>query len=130
MKKRGPKILSPEQKRVYTVSVRLNESEMRLLNLQRNKIQKGEFLRLSFLNSAPPVVPEINQNLYFELSKCAGSLATVAAEMRSGGFVQLTEIENLIKNFRLLLITSTPSKPAKRGVKIPPIEESKEGGEK
>lgn len=102
--KRGPKSLQPEEKRNFTVSCRLNLKEVQRLDNLRKRLTKGEFLRLCFINHVPQTIPEINQQAYFELSKVAGNLATLATAMRSGEFIQFDEIKTLLSEFRLKLI--------------------------
>lgn len=46
--------------RTHCISVRLNEKELDILNSQRKIYSKGEWLRMSFLQNLPPVVPTIN----------------------------------------------------------------------
>jgi hypothetical protein len=102
--KRGPKNLNPQELRNFTISCRLNAEEVKRLDNLRNRVTKGEFLRLCFLNLAPQTIPELNQQAYFELSKVAGNLATLATAMRSGEFIQLSEIKTALTEFRVKLI--------------------------
>ena len=50
-----------ENLRVHCVSVRLNNSELNILDQMRKQHAKGEWLRLCLLKTQPPVVPEINR---------------------------------------------------------------------
>jgi len=50
-----------ENLRIHCVSVRLNNSELNILNLERKQYAKGEWLRMCFMKSEPIVVPEINR---------------------------------------------------------------------
>lgn len=59
------KIYSPplaENLRIHCVSVRLNNSELNILDQERKQHAKGEWLRMCLLKTQPPVVvPEINR---------------------------------------------------------------------
>jgi len=50
-----------ENLRIHCVSVRLNNSELNILDQERKQHAKGEWLRMCLLNTQPPVVPEINR---------------------------------------------------------------------
>lgn len=50
-----------ENLRIHCVSVRLNNSELNILDQERKQHAQGEWLRMCLLNTQPPVVPEINR---------------------------------------------------------------------
>lgn len=50
-----------ENLRIHCVSVRLNNSELNILDQERKQHAKGEWLRMCLLKTQPPVVPEINR---------------------------------------------------------------------
>ena len=50
-----------ENLRIHCVSVRLNNSELNILDQERKHHAKGEWLRMCLLKTQPPVVPEINR---------------------------------------------------------------------
>jgi len=50
-----------ENLRIHCISVRLNNSELNILNQERKQHAKGEWLRMCLLKIKPPVVPEINR---------------------------------------------------------------------
>lgn len=50
-----------ENLRIHCVSVRLNNSELYILDQQRKQHAKGEWLRMCLLKTQPSVVPEINR---------------------------------------------------------------------
>lgn len=46
--------------RIHCVSVRFNQAELEILNINRRDKSKGEWLRLTSLEKLPVIVPEIN----------------------------------------------------------------------
>ncbi|HDL7858694.1 TPA: hypothetical protein PXP63_004161 [Yersinia enterocolitica] len=52
--------ISKKSLRNYCVSVRLNQNEVEIINLQRKERSKAEWLRMALLNRLPPIVPSIN----------------------------------------------------------------------
>ncbi|EMR9976299.1 hypothetical protein WKN40_004439, partial [Escherichia coli] len=60
--------------RQHCVSVRLNKEELQFLNEKRGNIRKGEWLRKSFLNTTPPLIPPINLDAWKELGKISQNL--------------------------------------------------------
>lgn len=50
-----------ENLRIHCVSVRLNNSELNILDQERKQYAKGEWLRMCLLKTQPLVVPEINR---------------------------------------------------------------------
>lgn len=50
--------------RTHCVSVRLNNSELNILNQERKQHAKGEWLRMCFMKNQPIVIPEINRNAW------------------------------------------------------------------
>ncbi|WP_414617331.1 hypothetical protein [Yersinia intermedia] len=52
--------ISKQSLRNYCVSVRLNQNEVEIINLQRKERSKAEWLRMALLNRLPPIVPSIN----------------------------------------------------------------------
>lgn len=90
----SPTILShhkkaPEKKHIndlvrsHCVSVRLNNSELQLLNTKRGSTSKGEWLRMSFLQNLPPVVPTINTEAWKKLSDILQKLNRIALHIDS-----------------------------------------------
>ncbi|MGQ7019987.1 plasmid mobilization protein [Vibrio cholerae] len=102
----GPKPLDAKDKRTHTVSVRLNEAELEQLDSERaeRKMQRGAYLRSAFLNQVPPVVPEINRQAWFELSKAAANLNQIAKALNHGKPVGLGEIIDQLAKFRCMLL--------------------------
>ncbi|MCW9585394.1 hypothetical protein ORL36_12290 [Klebsiella pasteurii] len=63
-----------ESLRIHCVSVRFNKEELEILNSNRGKKSKGEWLRLTSLNRLPPVVPAINIEAWKSLSDISQKL--------------------------------------------------------
>ncbi|MDI9276308.1 hypothetical protein QMZ65_03685 [Pantoea sp. EABMAA-21] len=53
-----------ENLRIHCVSVRLNNSELNILDQERKQHAKGEWLRMCFMKNQPIVVPEINRSAW------------------------------------------------------------------
>ena len=81
-KQSGRRDLPGSELRTHCVSVRLNDQELKRLDDARGRFQRGESLRMVTLNELPKPVPQINEQVVFELSKSLGNLATVAGFLR------------------------------------------------
>ncbi|GAB8777256.1 hypothetical protein OkiPb00507_05820 [Escherichia coli] len=90
--------LSRKQIRNHCVSVRLNDKELTLLNEKRGQHRKGEWLRLSFLNALPGVVPAINIKAWRSLADLSQKLNKIVAHLdnKITGKLYLGKNENLI----------------------------------
>lgn len=75
--------LKPEKlsKRVYCISVRLNNKELEILNVNRGGYNKGEWLRMAFLHKLPSIIPEINIESWRALSDISQKLNRIAAHI-------------------------------------------------
>lgn len=94
-------------KRNHCVSVRMNSEELRRLNIVRGKIRCGTYLRLMFNESSPVSVPEINQQAYAELARSASNLNQIAHHLNSKGDIEVTQVLNALRDFRLMIIGVT-----------------------
>lgn len=76
-------ILKPENlsKRIYCISVRLNNKELEILNVNRGSYKKGEWLRMAFLHKLPSIIPEINIEAWRALSDISQKLNRIAAHI-------------------------------------------------
>ncbi|EMM3515884.1 hypothetical protein RZ575_002532 [Citrobacter freundii] len=74
------KISKPENlsKRVYCISVRLNNKELDILNVNRGSYKKGEWLRMAFLHKLPSTIPEINIEAWRALTDISQKLNRIA----------------------------------------------------
>jgi hypothetical protein len=84
--KRGPKPLMSSERRLHTVSVRLNLTELAELDSARAgvKMQRGEYLRAASRGVLPPTIPSINREAWAELAKVAGNLNQYQAAIIEG----------------------------------------------
>lgn len=62
------KKLPPNRIRRHTVTVRLNDIELAKVNGSRNQLSKSCWLRSSALQQLPPIVPELNQEAWHQLT--------------------------------------------------------------
>lgn len=62
------KKLPPNRLRKHSVTVRLNEVELRKVNQFRGQLSRSCWLRSSALKQLPPSVPEINKEAWQELT--------------------------------------------------------------
>lgn len=77
------KLRSDDRIRIHCISVRLNNNELKILNLKRGNKSKGEWLRMSFLQNLPPVVPTINTEAWKKLSDILQKLNRIALHIDS-----------------------------------------------
>ncbi len=105
-RRRGPAPLSEADKRVHTVSVRLNDSELAWLDSKRILVnmQRGEYLRAASLNRLPPSIPELNQQAWASLARTAGNLNQIAYRLNTGDTLPLAEVKLVLETFRRNLI--------------------------
>ncbi len=94
------------------MSVRLNNEELTLLNEKRGRHRKGEWLRLSLLNTVPGVVPAINIEAWRSLADLSQKLNKIVFHLdnkSAGSHLTKTElfaVKRQISDLRLHLITA------------------------
>jgi hypothetical protein len=91
-------------KRTHCVSVRLSPAELDLLDGRRGRNQRGSYLRACLLDKLPPIIPPVNLSLYRDLGRALGNLSTIAVAMRSGKYVELPEVLQVVRDLRMRLI--------------------------
>ncbi|ELY4724317.1 hypothetical protein [Cronobacter sp. 153480017-3] len=64
--------------RTHCISVRLNNTELQLLNTKRGSMRKGEWLRMASLQKLPPVIPAINTKAWIALTDISQKLNRIA----------------------------------------------------
>lgn len=64
--------------RTHCVSVRLNDTELHLLNTKRGSTPKGEWLRMASLEKLPTIVPPINLSTWKTLGEINQKLNRIA----------------------------------------------------
>lgn len=77
------KLRSGDRIRIHCISVRLNNNELQILNIKLGNKSKGEWLRMSFLQNLPPVVPTINTEAWKKLSDISQKLNRIALHIDS-----------------------------------------------
>ncbi len=70
----GPTPLDPALKRVHSVNVRLNDSELAKLDAARGKYQRAAWMRMAGIGKMPPTIPAINQKTWTSLSTVVSNL--------------------------------------------------------
>ena len=75
-RRRGSPCKERSEKRDLLVWVRLTESEMEKLDVQRKSVSmgRGEYLRAASLHKLPKIIPEINKESWLELSRLSSNL--------------------------------------------------------
>ena len=92
-------------KRDYCVSVRLHADEVAILDSRRQRNQRGSYLRAVLLYKAPPVIPQVNQQLHRDLGRALGNLSTLATSMRGGSYIELQDVLAAVRDLKMLLVT-------------------------
>lgn len=105
-RRRGPAPLDPAEKRVHSVSVRLNDAELARLDTQRKavRMQRGEYLRAAALHRLPPTIPELNREAWVALARTTANLNQIAHRLNSGDALPLAEVRVMLDAFRRDLI--------------------------
>lgn len=67
--------------RTHCISVRLNNTELQLLNTKRGSMRKGEWLRMASLQNLPPVIPAINTEAWKALTVISQKLNRIATHI-------------------------------------------------
>lgn len=83
-RRRGPKPRPAEELRLHSVSCRLTDAEVALLDERRGKVSRGEWLRRAALSRPPRVVPTINKDAWAELSRVASNLNQLTKALHEG----------------------------------------------
>jgi hypothetical protein len=106
--KRGRKALPVGEKRTHTVSVRLADAELALLDGKRGRFRRGEWMRMAGLDRLPPSIPALNVKSYRELNRLAANINQIARAVNCGKQVDLLEIRQLLGDLRHRLIGIVP----------------------
>ena len=75
--------LMPKTLRTHCVSVRLNDTELQLLNAKRGPTSKGQWLRIASLQKLPTIVPTVNIDTWKTLGEINQKLNRIALHIDS-----------------------------------------------
>ena len=120
--KRGPKPLALADKRMHSVSVRLNSAELADLDSARAlvRMQRGEYLRSASRGVLPPTIPQINREAWASLSRVAANLNQYQAQINAGGVhghppEVIQALVELVQKLRAELLGITESEAESEG---------------
>ena len=80
----GPTPKASSDRRWHSVSCRLTDDELALVDARRGKVRRGEWLRLSALGKPPRIVPELNRVAWVDLARSASNLNQIAHAINAG----------------------------------------------
>lgn len=96
------KKLPPNRIRRHTVTVRLNDFELKQVNDSRNQLSRSCWLRSSALKQLPPSVPEINKESWNQLTASLQKLNDLTSFLiRKGTDAQLLSHEVTVLKLKL-----------------------------
>lgn len=100
--------LSPDKKRDVTVSARLNQEEVELLDsyCKSTKMKRGEYLREAGLRNPPASVPEVNREKWLELGRLGSNLNQISRRLNQGDPLadQIDQVRDLVAQIRVQLL--------------------------
>ncbi|KAA0910810.1 plasmid mobilization relaxosome protein MobC [Pusillimonas sp. ANT_WB101] len=103
--KRYGRLFSRGEKRTHCVSVRLNASELKLLDMKRGALQRGAWMRLVVLQTTPKVIPSLNIDHGLELARIGININQISHRLNSSVEVDFEHITNLLQELRSRLIS-------------------------
>jgi hypothetical protein len=93
--------------RNHCISVRVSDDELARLNAERGHRQRGAYLRDRWLAAPlPPLVPEVNRQVWQALARSAANLNQLAAAYHRGDIPELSAIRQELAAFRTALLGS------------------------
>lgn len=96
----GPTPKSASDRRWHSVSCRLTDEELAILDARRGKVRRGEWLRLSALSKPPRVVPELNRAAWVDLARSASNLNQITHAMNSGSLPSSGDLASVLADLR------------------------------
>ena len=116
-KSRRGKTLPPGEKRVHSISSRVNKAELDKIDSRREAaggMLRGEYCRCAALDKLPPTVPEINREAWRSLGKLGANFNQFQRAINSGILTDCTpeliaevsEIRKLLVSVRAELLTA------------------------
>jgi hypothetical protein len=104
-KKRGRKSLPKEDKRTHLVSVRVNGTELSIIDARRGGMQRGTWVRhAAFQSEAVKSVPELNRQAYIELARAAANLNQLSHRANADQVVDIADLSEKLSSFRMALL--------------------------
>lgn len=103
-RKRGRKPKPADERRRHSVTARLTDDELALVDSRRGAVSRGEWIRRSALGRPPQVIPEINREAWQELARSAANLNQIAYQLNTKDAVYAHEIRAALDEFRARLI--------------------------
>jgi hypothetical protein len=91
---------SAEERRWHSVSCRLTDDELALVDARRGKVRRGEWLRLAALSKPPRIVPEVNRAAWVDLARSASNLNQLTHAINSGSISSSGELSSVIDDLR------------------------------
>jgi hypothetical protein len=82
--RRGPKPRPAEELRLHSVSCRLTDAELALLDERRGQVSRGEWLRRAALSRPPRVVPTVNTEAWAELARVGSNINQMTRALNEG----------------------------------------------
>ena len=120
--KRGPKPLALADKRMHSVSVRLNSAELADLDSARAlvRMQRGEYLRSASRGVLPPTIPQINREAWANLARVAANLNQYQQAINAGTVhghppEVIQELAELVQKLRAELLGINESEAGSEG---------------
>lgn len=98
-RRRGPIPKLAHEKRQHSVSCRLTDDELALLDKLRGQVSRGEWLRLSAFAQPPRIVPEVNKIAWSDLARTAANLNQLTRIMH----LNFTDQKNRLETSKALM---------------------------
>ncbi|MDX6917466.1 hypothetical protein R9X49_20365 [Pectobacterium carotovorum] len=97
--------------RTHCVSVRIDNTELQLLNTKRGNTSKGEWLRMASLQKLPTIVPPVNIDTWKTLGEISQKLNRLVVHLDNKGIdsslsqTELFAVKRQISELRQHLLT-------------------------
>jgi hypothetical protein len=85
-RRHGPAPKAAHELRQHSVSCRLTDAELALLDSRRGKVSRGEWLRRAAFGQPPRIVPELNKAAWSDLARVSANLNQLTRGINSGIF--------------------------------------------
>ena len=105
-RKRGRPVLADTERKTRRVDVWVSDDDLRILDEVRGGRSRSETARMLVFGEMPRPIPSINLETHRLLGKALGNISALAAASRRGGFVPETELLPLLREVRLMLIST------------------------